>query len=70
MTHTGANHQPQSTPLEPPSPLSPNPISAFLPPGISNDDPLAFASRLAQLYSDPGVTRNGQYPTVEKDTMP
>lgn len=56
MTQTGPIHlikfPPQYTLLEPPIPLCPNPIPAFLPPGLPSNNSLVLASRLAQLYSD------------------
>lgn len=56
MTQIGPIHlikfPPQYTLLEPSIPLCPNPIPAFLPPGLQSDNSLVLASRLAQLYSD------------------
>ena len=60
------NHQPQSTPLETPVHVSPNPMPSFLPAGISIDDPLVLASQLAQHYSDP----QGQAPTPVAEWIP
>jgi hypothetical protein len=55
-----ANHRTRSTTPEPCIAVNPYPIPSFLPPGIPIDDPLVFAIRVAQHYSD----RQGQAPTM------